>query len=196
MTKIIGLTGGIGSGKTSIAKHIQSLGIPVYISDDASKKILSLPQTLQAIKKIFGAGVFENEKLSREKLAKTVFNNSENLEKLNQIIHPAVKLDFQSWLAQHKQEALVVKEAAILFESGSDKDCDAIITVIAPEAVRIKRVIERDKTDAQSVMNRINNQWTDAMRIAKSDFVIENIDFDKAVTKTDEILKKLMNQQK
>ncbi len=196
MTKIIGLTGGIGSGKTSIAKHIQSLGIPVYISDDASKKILSLPQTLQAIMRIFGTAVFENEKLSREKLAKTVFDNPENLEKLNQIIHPAVKLDFQSWLTQHKQAALVVKEAAILFESGTYKDCDAIITVVAPEAIRIQRVMERDKTDIQSVLNRINNQWTDAMRIAKSDYVIENTDFDKAVAKTDEILKKLMNQQK
>lgn len=196
MTKIIGLTGGIGSGKTSIAKHIHSLGIPVYISDDASKKILALPQTLQAIKQLFGAAVFENEKLSRKKLAMIVFNNPKNLEKLNQIIHPAVKLDFQSWLAQHKQAPLVVKEAAILFESGSYKDCDAIITVVAPEAIRIQRVMERDKTDAQSVVNRINNQWTDAMRIAKSDYVIENTDFNKAVVKTDKILKKLMNQQK
>ena len=90
----------------------------------------------------------------------------------------------------------MVKEAAILFESGSYKDCDAIITVVAPEAIRIQRVMERDKTDAQSVVNRINNQWTDAMRIAKSDYVIENTDFNKAVVKTDEILKKLMNQQK
>lgn len=196
MTKIIGLTGGIGSGKTSIARHIQSLGIPVYISDDASKKILTLPQTLQAIKQLFGTAVFENEKLSREKLSKTVFNNPENLEKLNQIIHPLVKLDFQSWLRQHKHAPLVVKETAILFESGSAKDCDAIITVTAPETIRIQRVVERDKTDVQSVINRINNQWTDVMRIAKSDFVIENIDFNKAVAKTDEILKIMMNQQK
>lgn len=196
MTKIIGLTGGIGSGKTTIAKHIQSMGIPVYISDDEAKKILELPETLEAIKQIFGDSVFDNKRLSKEKLAKMVFSNPENLEQLNKIIHPAVKRDFGDWLKRQGQVPIVVKEAAILFESGSNKDCDATVTVVAPLESRIQRVIERDKTDLDSVMNRIKNQWTDEMRIAKSDYVVENVDIKKAILQVDEILKKLMNQQR
>jgi dephospho-CoA kinase len=193
MTKIIGLTGGIGSGKTTIAKYIESLGIPVYIADDEAKKILELPETIHAIKQIFGIEVFEDKKLSKEKLAKIVFNNPENLKQLNQIVHPAVKQDFNNWLERHKQFPIVVKEAAILFESGSYKDCDAIITVVAPLEIRIQRVIDRDKTNVKSVMDRIKNQWTDEMRIAKSDYVVDNVEVKKAMSQIDEILKKMTN---
>lgn len=196
MTKIIGLTGGIGSGKTTIAKYIASLGIPVYIADDEAKKILELPETIHAIKQIFGIDVFDDEKLSKDKLAKIVFNNPENLNQLNQIVHPAVKQDFNNWLERHKQFPIVVKEAAILFESGSYKDCDAIITVVAPLDIRIQRVIDRDKTNVKNVMDRIKNQWTDEMRIAKSDYVVDNVDINKAMSQIDEILKKMTNQQK
>lgn len=196
MTKIIGLTGGIGSGKTTIAKYIASLGIPVYIADDEAKKILELPETIHAIKQIFGIDVFDDEKLSKDKLAKIVFNNPENLNQLNQIVHPAVKQDFNNWLERHKQFPIVIKEAAILFESGSYKDCDAIITVVAPLDIRIQRVIDRDKTNVKNVMDRIKNQWTDEMRIAKSDYVVDNVDINKAMSQIDEILKKMTNQQK
>ena len=174
MTKIIGLTGGIGSGKTTIAKHIEALGIPVYIADEKAKIILELPETLKAIKLAFGLQVFEDEKLNKKKLSALVFNNPKMLKLLNQIVHPAVKLDFENWLNANKEHPIVVKEAAILFESGSYKDCDAIITVVAPLNSRIQRVIQRDKTDIDSVMTRINNQWTDEMRILKSNYVIEN----------------------
>lgn len=194
MTKIIGLTGGIGSGKTTIAKYIQSLGIPVYIADDAAKKIMELPETISSIKQVFGSEVFENEKLSKEKLAKIVFNNSQNLKQLNQIVHPAVKRDFDEWFSKQKEFPFVVKEAAILFESGSYKDCDAIITVEAPLDTRIQRVMKRDNTNLESVMSRVNNQWTDEMRAAKSDYVVENVDIKKAMLQIDEILKKMTNQ--
>lgn len=194
MTKIIGLTGGIGSGKTTIAKYIQSLGIPVYIADDAAKKIMELPETTSSIKQVFGSEVFENEKLRKEKLAKIVFNNSQNLKQLNQIVHPAVKRDFDEWFSKQKEFPFVVKEAAILFESGSYKDCDAIITVEAPLDTRIQRVIKRDNTNLESVMSRVNNQWTDEMRAAKSDYVVENVDIKKAMLQIDEILKKMTNQ--
>ncbi|HLF51772.1 dephospho-CoA kinase [Flavobacterium sp.] len=194
MTKIIGLTGGIGSGKTTIAKYIQSLGIPVYIADDAAKKIMELPETISSIKQVFGSEVFENEKLSKEKLAKIVFNNSQNLKQLNQIVHPAVKRDFDEWFSKQKGFPFVVKEAAILFESGSYKDCDAIITVEAPLDTRIQRVIKRDNTNLESVMSRVNNQWTDEMRATKSDYVVENVDIKKAMLQIDEILKKMTNQ--
>ena len=194
MTKIVGLTGGIGSGKTTIAKHIKSLGIPVYIADDAAKKILLLPETLNSLKLIFGNSIFDDETLNKDKLSKIVFNNSKMLKKLNQIIHPAVKKDFDNWLQLNKNQPLVVKEVAILFESGSYKDCDTIITVVAPINSRIQRVMTRDNTNSEAVLNRINNQWTDKMRIEKSDYVIENKDIIKACAQTEKIIKNILNQ--
>ena len=194
MTKIIGLTGGIGSGKTTIAKHIQSLGIPVYIADDEAKKILMLPETLNALKLVFGNSIFDDGLLNKDKLSNIVFNNPEMLKQLNQIIHPAVKRDFENWLKANINSPLVVKEAAILFESGSYKDCDAIITIVAPLNSRINRVIKRDNTNYEAVLSRINNQWTDEMRIKKSDYIIENEDVNVSCAQTENILKTLSNQ--
>lgn len=194
MTKIIGLTGGIGSGKTTIAKHIMSLGIPVYIADDEAKKMLLLPETLMSLKLVFGNAIFDNETLNKDKLSTLVFNNSEMLKQLNQIIHPAVKKDFDNWLKVNKKAPLVVKEAAILFESGSYKDCDSIITIVAPLNSRINRVIKRDNTNYEAILSRINNQWTDEMRIEKSDYVIENEDIKISCAQTENLLKILSNQ--
>lgn len=112
---------------------------------------------------------------------------------LNAIIHPAVKEHFLDWLSQHQENPIIIKEAAILFESGTYKDCDKIITVIAPLETRIKRVISRDKTTKEKVLNRVKNQWTDEMRIAKSDFIIENNNLTDAKSQADKILKKLIN---
>ena len=194
MTKILGLTGGIGSGKTTIAKYIQSLGIPVYIADDEAKKILQLPETLISLKLVFGNAIFDNETLNKDKLSNIVFNNPEMLKQLNQIIHPAVKRDFENWLIANKNHPIVVKEAAILFESGSYKDCDAVITIVAPLNSRIQRIMARDNTIYEAVLSRINNQWTDEMRIEKSDYVIENEDVNIACKQTENILKTLSNQ--
>jgi dephospho-CoA kinase len=194
MTKIVGLTGGIGSGKTSIAKHIKSMGIPVYIADDAAKKSLLLPETLNALKLVFGNAIFDGELLNKDKLSKIVFNNPEMLKQLNQIVHPAVKKDFNNWLQLNKEQPLVVKEAAILFESGSYKDCDVIITIVAPIEERILRVMKRDHTNSEAVLSRINNQWTDEMRMEKSDYVIENKDIIKACAQTEKILENILNQ--
>ncbi len=175
MTKIIGLTGGIGSGKTTVANYFKSCGIPIYIADDEARKIMESASIIEAIKDSFGTDVFENEILNREKLAKIVFNNPERLEKLNSIVHPAVKKHFEQWLLQNQAAPYVIYEAAILFESGRYKDCDIIITVTAPIESRIERVIKRDKTTRELVLKRINAQWTDEKRISKSDFIIENI---------------------
>jgi dephospho-CoA kinase len=194
MTKIVGLTGGIGSGKTTIAKHINSLGIPVYIADDAAKKILLLPEILNALKLVFGETVFEDGLLNKDKLSKIVFNNPEMLKQLNQIVHPAVKIDFDNWLTLNKNQPLVVKEAAILFESGGYKDCDVIITIVAPINERIQRVMARENTNSEAVLSRMNNQWTDEMRIEKSDYVIENKELIKACAQTEKILKNILNQ--
>ena len=196
MTKIIGLTGGIGSGKTTIAKYFQSFGIPVYIADDEARKIMQSSEIIDAIKNTFGDVIFENGILNREKLAKIVFNEPEKLEKLNNIVHPAVKKHFEQWLLENKKVTYVIYEAAILFESGRYKDCDFIVTVTAPIDSRIQRVVDRDKTTRELVLKRINAQWTDEKRISKSDFVIENISLENAKLEVDRILKILKIKQK
>ncbi len=194
MTKIIGLTGGIGSGKSTVAKYFKSLGIPIYIADQEAKKISETPEVLQSIKNIFGKEIFDKNKLNREKLSKIVFNDPEKLKQLNSIIHPKVKMHFDNWVLEHKNAPYLIKETAILFESGSYKDCDFVITVTAPLETRIQRVIKRDNSTREIVLNRIANQWTDAERIEKSKYVIENIDLDNTITQIQNIFKILTIQ--
>mgnify|MGYP006345806195 CR=1 FL=1 len=193
MTKIIGLTGGIGSGKTTIANYFRNANIPVYIADDEARKITQLPEIIDQIRIKFGEAIFDDSILNREKLSKIVFNDPEKLQLLNSIIHPAVRKHFQDWVLNHKNAPFVIYEAAILFESGSYKNCDSIITVTAPLESRIQRVIQRDNTSRDQVLARINAQWNDDQRIAKSDFVIENIDLKSAKLEVDKILKILKN---
>ena len=194
MTKIIGLTGGIGSGKTMVAEYIKSFGIPVYIADDEARKLMDRDRVIQAISTAFGKDVLDDGTLNRDKLAKIAFNNPEKLQKLNAIVHPEVKKHFDCWVEKHKQFPFVVKEAAILFESGSNKDCDAVITITAPLETRLQRVMERDQTDRESVLKRIQNQWTDEQRIEKSNYVIHNLSVDATKEQINEILKLLKNQ--
>lgn len=189
MTKIIGLTGGIGSGKTTVANYFKELGVPVYIADDAAKEVMQSEAILTAIRKTFGDAIFENQILNRQKLASIVFANPKKLQQLNAIVHPAVAQHFKTWLSNYQQFPFIIYEAAILFESGGDQKCDKIITVTAPEAMRIERVMERDATTKDQVLQRMNSQWTDAKRLAKSDFVIENIDFNKTKAQIVKILK-------
>lgn len=189
MTKIIGLTGGIGSGKTTIANHFMEANIPVYIADDEARKIMQSEEIVDAIKKTFGDSIFDDAILNREKLSQIVFSDPEKLKQLNAIIHPAVRKHFQNWVLNHKNAPVVIYEAAILFESGSYKNCDLIITVTAPLETRIQRVIQRDKTTREQVLQRINAQWNDDQRIAKSDFVIENVNPKTTKTEINKILK-------
>lgn len=194
MTKIIGLTGGIGSGKTTIANHFKAAGIPVYIADDEARKIMQSSAIIEEIKKTFGNTIFDAAILNREKLSEIVFNNPEKLKLLNAIIHPAVKKHFGNWILNHKNSPFIIYEAAILFESGSYKNCDLIITVTAPMESRIERVIQRDKTTSEKVLKRMNMQWNDEQRISKSDFVIENVNPEIAKSEVDKILKILKIQ--
>ena len=194
MTKIIGLTGGIGSGKTMVAEYFKSLGIPVYIADKEARQLMTSGNIINVLSNEFGKEILENGILNREKLAQLVFNNPKKLQKLNSIVHPEVKKHFDNWVEKHKNYPFVVKEAAILFESGSYKYCDTIITVTAPLETRLQRVMKRDKTDRESVLKRIENQWTDEQRIAKSNYVIHNLSVESTKKQVDEILKKLKNQ--
>lgn len=189
MAKVIGLTGGIGSGKSTIAKYLVSLGYPVYVADDAGRKVMQFPEVIQAIKEKFGTAIFNNQQLNRAALAKIVFEHPEKLQELNAIVHPAVRNDFKKWLEENQDSPYVFYESAILFESGSYTNFDKIITVTAPLETRIDRVLKRDSTDREQLLKRIKAQWTDEERIVKSDFVIENLDIDLAKLKMDEFLK-------
>ena len=191
MTKIIGLTGGIGSGKTTVAKMFIEYGIPVYIADDEAKKIMESEEIVKQVENVFGSGVLINTKIDRAKLAKIVFNNPEKLEQLNKIVHPAVQKHFKDWLKNHTTSSFVIKEAAILFETGGHKQCDKVITVVAPQLLRLERVVLRDNSDKESVLQRINNQWSDEKKILLSDFVIENVDLEKTKAQVQDILKVL-----
>lgn len=195
MALIIGLTGGIGSGKTTLATYIESLGIPVFIADDEAKKLMQSAEVVAAIKTNFGEAIFENGQFKRQELAAIVFSNPDKLNQLNAIIHPEVKKQFGIWLDQYQSEPFVVYEAAILFESGSYKNCDAIIAITAPLEDRIVRVMTRDNSSREQVLDRINAQWTDEQRIAKSDYVVENSDAQLAKSNIDKILKILKIQQ-
>lgn len=188
--KIIGITGGIGSGKTTITKYIESLGYPVYIADDEAKKLIDTEEVINEIRNTFGEEIIENNLVDKKKLATFVFGNENKLKQLNEIVHPKVRQHFINWLKQC-DKPFVVKEAAILFESGAHKDCDFTILVTAPEDVRIDRVIKRDNTNKEDVIKRIRSQWSDEDKAKLSDFVIQNVYLEQSKKEIDEIIKKI-----
>ena len=170
---IVGLTGGIGSGKSLVAEIFSKLGIPVYSADDRAKKLMHSPEVSQKIIEVFGESAYTDGKLNRPYLAKQVFSDKEKLDKLNSIVHPAVRLDHEEWLVE-QNAPYTIREAAILFESASYQDCDKIITVNAPEEIRIDRVMKRDGISADEVRSRMKNQITDEERSSRSNYVIYN----------------------
>ena len=190
--KIIGLTGGIGSGKSVVLSVFSSFRVPCYESDNRAKKLMHEDlELIHQIKALFGDEIYENDKLNRSKLADLVFADKSKLERLNALVHPRVKKDFQSFVDQ--QDAVyVIKETAILFETGAAKDCDATILVTAPEKLRTERVMKREKTNVAHIKSRMNHQWSDEKKIQLADYVINNIDWDKTLKKIDEIHQKLL----
>lgn len=168
----IGITGGIGSGKSTICQIIETLGYPVYYSDIRGKYLTS--NTLDILQKIrhhFGDDVFDEFILNRSKLGKVAFSDPEKLKLLNSIIHPYIEQDYKTWVAE-QTSPLIFKEAAIMFESGLYKELEFVICVVAPEELRIKRVMERNKLTREEVINRISQQWTDKEKLALSEAVI------------------------
>jgi dephospho-CoA kinase len=195
--KIVGLTGGIGSGKTTVANWFPEKGIPVYNSDRAARELMNEnPEIKSGLIKLFGNQAYDSSGLNRKYISSLVFENKDLLKKLNAIVHPAVFEDFRNWVKNQNAE-FVVKEAAILFESGSYRDCDFVVSVISDEKNRTKRVVERDGISAENVLNRMKNQWTDEQRIEKSDFVIyNNGSLEELKLEFDEIFKKLVKKTK
>jgi dephospho-CoA kinase len=195
MPKIIGLTGGIGSGKTTVARLFGQLGVPVYIADDAGRLVLQQPETILQIRNLFGDAVISDGQVDRAALGAIVFNNGELLKSLNNIVHPRVAAHFGEWIQDQNMAHYVIREAAILFESGSYKDCDRIISVVADIETRISRVIKRDNVDRKAVISRIENQWSDEQRIAHSDFIIVNNDLTDTTRQVADLHAKLQKMQ-
>ncbi|WP_298343287.1 dephospho-CoA kinase [uncultured Algibacter sp.] len=189
---IVGLTGGIGSGKTTVAKQFSELGVPIYIADDEAKNLMNRSKVIKRkLIKLFGDKAYIDGELNRPFIANIIFNNKTYLEKMNAIVHPKVARHFEKWML--KQDAsYVIKEVAILFENGGHKTCNYIITVVAPIETRIKRLLKRDHTSKEKIEAIMNNQWTDEEKIKHSHFVIENIELDKTKKQVNKIHKKLL----
>ena len=171
----VGLTGNIGSGKSFVAGIFHTLGIPLYSADAGAKSLYALPEVKSRLKELFGGGVFdEDNEPDRRKLAEMVFNDEAKLRQINDLIHPLVRKDFQRWMSTWKSSPYVIYEAAILFESGHNRDLDKVIMVTAPEDVRVRRVMQRDRVSEAEVRARVAHQWAEERKIPLADFVIIN----------------------
>ena len=171
----VGITGGIGSGKSTITSLFHDLGVPIYNSDERAKWLLSNDVDLMdQIKILFGQESYSNNKLNRAHIANIVFQDNDMLKQLNAIVHPLVKIDFENWLLLQKKEPLVIKEAAILIESGAYKELDVLIVVLADKKTRIKRVINRDNVSKEEVEKRMETQISDSERLKFANFSVDN----------------------
>ena len=189
--KIIGLTGGIGSGKSTLLAWLRSNGIPCFESDIVGKQLLN-GQLKQDVIDCFGPELYPNDVLDTKRMAQLVFQDKEALEKLNNLVHPAVGKAFKDFVEKNKNAQIVVKEAAILFETGAYKSCDFLILVCTPLEKRISRVIQRDGVKRAEVLARMSKQWDDNKKSALADFVIENDSQELAIEQLEAILKKLL----
>lgn len=172
---VVGLTGGIGSGKTTVGRMFKKLGVPVYNSDKEAKKLMrSSKKIRKAIKELLGDESYSVNKLNKEFVANKVFNNKDLLEQMNAIVHPAVRKHFSKWVK--KQETpYVIQEAAIIFENSMHEFYDKVILVTAPKTIRIERLKARDASSESQIKARMKNQWDDIKKEPLADFVIENI---------------------
>ncbi|MBZ0326465.1 MAG: dephospho-CoA kinase [Altibacter sp.] len=172
--KIVGLTGGIGSGKTTVAGLFKELGAPVYIADVEAKKLSNSSKIIRRkLIQLLGEKAYTHGGLNRKFVADKIFKDPILLKSVNEIIHPKVAQHFKRWV-KRQNASYCIKEAAILFENGEYINCDLNILVVAPKAERIRRVIQRDATTKEAVLERMSHQWSDAKKQKLADFVIKN----------------------
>jgi dephospho-CoA kinase len=190
----VGLTGGIGSGKSTVAKVFEVLGIPVYYADEASKRIMhSDAELVSRIKKQFGEKAYQAGELNRAWLAEKVFNDPYQLDLLNAIVHPATIRDANTWMAtQHSP--YVIKEAALIFESGSSENLDYVIGVYAPASLRIQRTMERNKMTREEVLKRMSRQLDEDIKMKLCDFVIKNDEQESVIEQVIKLDAKIRNR--
>ena len=171
----LGLTGGIGSGKTLVCQIFEKLGIPVYYADIAARDLMNTdPQLKVGIRQMFGEEAFGEDGLNRQYLADSVFGDPEKLSGLNELVHPAVRKDFFKWSLQQKGSPYVLEEAAILFESGASTGMDLSVLVYAPEELRISRVMKRDGLRREDVLKRMGHQMSEEKKLEMADHVLIN----------------------
>ncbi|HEX7412036.1 MAG TPA: dephospho-CoA kinase [Bacteroidales bacterium] len=171
----VGLTGTIGSGKSTVALIFGTLGVPVYYADQQARELLLNEEVKMKLRKMFGPAIFdESGQVQRAKMAEKVFNNPSDLQALNNLIHPLVKIDFDAWLKKYATSAYIIHEAAILFESGFNRYFDKVIVVDAPLEICISRVMQRDGVTRDKVENRMQHQWNREQKKALADYIIVN----------------------
>lgn len=172
--KVIGLTGGIGSGKTTVARMFEGYGTPIYIADIEAKNLMHTSSEIRKdLQELLGKAVYKNGELDRPFMANLIFNDEILLEKVNKIVHPRVEAHFQEWKKQQKG-TYCIKEVAILFENDGYKRCDKTILVVTNEEERIARVMKRDNVKREKVLERMKNQWSDAKKRPLADYIIKN----------------------
>lgn len=191
---VLGITGGIGSGKSTVSKILSVLGIPVYVADDESKKLTdSSPTIKEKLTKLFGEELYSDNKLNRTMLASIIFSDKEKLQQANSIIHPEVENHFLQWIEYHrnKQYPIIACETAILFESGFNRFTDKSVTVYSPIEIRIDRIIKRDNCTKEKAEDRINSQMPDEKKVELSDFIIVNNEAKSLIEQTVQLLNQL-----
>jgi len=192
---VVGLTGGIGSGKTTVARMFSKLGVPIYIADVEAKKLMHKSKVIKhKLIELFGEAAYVEGALNKPFIAGIIFNDKNKLKAMNAIIHPQVAQHFETW-ANNQNAPYVIKEVAILFENGGDQLCDYVLTVTAPKAVKIERVLSRDHSTKEQVEAIMDNQWSDAEKVKRSHFVITNTNLEETQLQVAqvhaEILKKI-----
>ncbi|GAL65748.1 dephospho-CoA kinase [Jejuia pallidilutea] len=191
---VVGLTGGIGSGKTTVAKTFKTLGIPVYIADVEAKKLMNRSKIIKRkLIALLGEDTYVDGKLNRPYVANIIFNDATVLKKMNAIVHPKVASHFKRW-ANKQNAPYVIKEVAILFENGGHKACDYVITVTAPKALRIERLLKRDNTSKEKIEAIMKNQWSDSKKVKLSDFVIVNKTLEKTMAQVVKVHKQILKR--
>jgi dephospho-CoA kinase len=170
----VGLTGNMGTGKSIVCRIFETLGIPVYHSDDEAKKFLTDPEIIQRLVKKFGKEILTGSVIDRKKMAAIVFNNENQLAYLNSVIHPLVKEDLLGWIKLHQSHSYIIQEAAILFESGFYKEFDKIIIVVSPTELAMNRIQQRDNLSPDDIRKRMKHQTDQDDKLKLCDFVIYN----------------------
>jgi dephospho-CoA kinase len=191
----IGLTGGIGSGKSTVAAIFEVLGIPVYHADEAAKRLMQQDANLiSGIKKLFGEESYNNGVLNRSFISEKVFSDPDKLSKLNALVHPVTIADAEKWISL-QSAPYVIKEAAILFESGSNKQLDYVIGVSSPLELRIERVMKRDNVSKEQVLSRIQQQMDEDEKMHRCDFVVYNDEKELLIPQVLELHEKLLKER-
>lgn len=190
----VGITGGIGSGKSIVSKIFQILKVPVYDADARAKSLMSKDDFLRSqIISLLGREAYDGQLINRSWIAKRVFNDKSLLDQLNSLVHPAVARDYRYWVSTHTDRPMIIKEAALLFETGLDKQLDRVIVVFAPESMRIERVLKRDSHRTRSDVEAIiRNQQAEEEKIAKADFIIANDEKEPVIIQVLEVRQKIL----